>query len=250
MATALRSEQARVATPAQTGAPVALIAVQRRAREKNALLTEWAAAQRAYISRLQYRGRGRELLQEYTLGIYNTATYSVAAKKTTVRVDDRNSQSVIKLIDVIKKAPALPISCKLFRGISNVQPQNGIYVQPYLASVSFSRKVATNFVGAAASVAPTADAATPACCMYILNIPAGSRCVLLGRRNIYETVNSEDREINPLYFDNQYEVLLPPFRGKVTKTIVRNGITNYYIDEIVFRNLSYDSADNAFMFRN
>jgi hypothetical protein len=218
-----------------------IIGAQKTAKERNINLTNWANKQRDYIKDLSENEK--DIISNYTTGEFEEAEYIINNNSAIVESGE-SSKSANKLLKMIKNAPSLPIKVTLFRGIPNIYPNGNILVCPYLSSTSFNKRVAEEFVTSKSEEDST-------CCIYILNIPADSKCLLLGLRNHYEWDNvdpSFKSRIN-IFFDEQYEVLFPPFVGKVINKIIKNNLTYYYIDDIIFPDVKYHKKLKQFILK-
>ena len=206
-----------------------IVKAQKAAKQRNNILTKWAEAQRNYINSLD--PKIKQIIRCYTSGDYipDLESYNIQKKCGSVYTD--YPTVVETLIGVIKNAPKLGIPLKLFRGVTRVHPVENVIVSPYLSSTSFNKNVSIGFTG-------KYRGENTKCCLYTLNMPADFPGLLVGRRNKYEIVDTSIKNLNSS-FDDEYEVLLPPFVGKVTKGSTKNETVNYETENIIFPEVEY-----------
>jgi hypothetical protein len=205
-----------------------ILSLQRTSRQRNQQLTEWANAQRIYIQGL----KDKHLIRSYTDGSYTSYPGSYTITKDTGSLYTDHPKIVKNLVSIIQNSPRLGIPLKLFRGIESVHPVDNVIVSPYLSSTSFKKKVSIGFTN-------TQRGQENKCCLYILNMPANFPGLLIGRRNTFETIEPDMKQINSS-FDDEYEVLVPPFIGHVTSKTIKNKVIEYQVNDIVFPDVKYD----------
>jgi hypothetical protein len=209
-----------------------IIKSQKAAKERNAILTKWAKEQRKYLESLDTTTK--QMIQRYTSGYYTSDPESYKIEKGTGSIYTDYPEIIKKLIEVIKEAPKLGIPLKLFRGVTRVHPVDDVIVSPYLSSTSFNKNVSIGFID-------KYRGQNTKCCLYSLNMPADFPGLLIGRRNDYEIVDTNIKNLNTS-FDDEYEVLVPPFVGNTTKTI-KNDTIEYETRNIIFPEVEYSKKN-------
>jgi hypothetical protein len=207
-----------------------IISSQKTARSRNLKLTEWASSQREYIKNLP--PDTKKAIRNYTSGEYYTNSENIEVSRESGLVYSDYPEIIKTLISTIKDSPKLNIQLKLFRGVSNIHPIDDIIISPYLSSTSFSKKTASSFID-------SARRGQPKCCLYILNMPADFPGLLVGRRNKHEIVDSYFQKVINSSFDDEFEVILPPFVGTTTKMGNKNNVEYYEVNNITFPEINY-----------
>jgi hypothetical protein len=215
-----------------------ILKVQKLAKKRNKLLTEWAESQRNYITNLSKEDK--KILFDYCSFVYELDSENINIEKNIAKVYLDYPKIIEKIIEIITNSPKLSIPLKLFRGITDVHPIDNLIINPYLSSTSFKKEIAKSYISKRIRQKTRSS-------LYVLNMPANFPGLLLGNRNDYEKVPEEfknrfEKEINPS-FEDEYEVLTIPFIGTTTSTGEKNDVKFYNVDNIIFPKVNY--KDNS-----